>query len=366
MNNQKGVDTTFLALVAILTATGFLIFLSAALGLLSRSGASYSSVVFSQFVLGIIGGGIALYVLSNVHYRIYRKHALLIFVFGLLATMSVFIPGLGMEHAGATRWIDLGFTTIQPSEFLKLAYIVYLGTWLSNMRKNVGDWKFGLGPFCAISGITGIVMLLQPDTDTFLILGTAGMAMFVVAGARMRDLAIITLAAGLLVALLAFTRPYVMERMLTFLDPAADPLGSGYQINQSLIAIGSGGITGRGFGQSIQKFEYLPEPIGDSIFAVYSEEFGLIGVTFLLTLFAALGVRGFMIASRAADMFGVLLVIGIMTTILTQAFLNIGAMLGVAPLSGLPLPFVSHGGTALFVTLAAMGIILNVSKFRSR
>ncbi len=362
----KGVDTIFLGLVVTLTAAGFLIFLSAALGLLSRTGASYGSVVFSQLVFGILGGGIALFVLSNLHYKSYQKFAFYIFLIGLIATLSVFIPGIGMTHAGATRWLDLGITTIQPSEFLKIAYVIYLATWLSGMKKHVGNWRYGLLPFCVISGLTGIVMLLQPDTDTFLIMGTAGLAMFIVAGAKFRDLIVVILLGAILVTALAYTRPYVMDRMLTFLDPDADPQGSGYQIKQSLIAVGSGGVVGRGFGQSIQKFEYLPEPIGDSIFAVYSEEFGFMGVTALLTLFVAFGLRGFIIAERAADMFGVLLVTGIVTVVLTQAFLNMGAMLGVAPLSGLPLPFVSHGGTALFATLAGMGIVLNVSKFRRK
>jgi cell division protein FtsW len=253
---------------------------------------------------------------------------------------------------------------VQPSEFLKIAYVIYLATWLSGMHKHVGNWRYGLIPFGIISGITGFVMLLQPDTDTFLIMATAGLAMFVVAGAKIRDLAILLVAGILLLAAIAFARPYVMDRLTTFLDPGADPLGSGYQVKQSLIAVGSGGISGRGFGQSIQKFEYLPEPIGDSIFAVYAEEFGFLGVTFIVGLFVAFALRGYKIAQQGADMFGVLLVIGIITVIMAQAFLNIGAMLAVAPLSGLPLPFISHGGTALLVTLAAMGIVLNVSKYR--
>jgi len=297
---RRGVDTLFLSLIIGLTAVGFLIFLSSALGLLSRTGASYGSVVFSQLVLGVIGGGASMYLLSNIHYRLYSKYAIYIFGIGLLLTLAVFIPGLGMSHAGATRWLDLGFTTVQPSEFLKIAYVIYLATWLSGMQKHVSDWRYGLLPFLLISGFAGFVMLLQPDTDTYMIMVTAGMAMFIVAGARLRDLAAIILIGVVLVSTLAYSRPYIMDRMLTFLDPAADPLGSGYQINQSLIAVGSGGFTGRGFGQSIQKFEYLPEPIGDSIFAVYGEEFGFTGVLFLLTLFMALGLRGFMVAERAA------------------------------------------------------------------
>ena len=361
----KGVDTVFLSLIVTLVTVGFLIFSSASLGLLARDGASFSSVAFSQFVFGIIGGGTAMFILSNVHYRHWRKYAIYIFIVGLIGTLAVFIPGIGMTHAGATRWINLGFTTIQPSEFLKIAYVIYLATWLSGMHKHVGNWKYGLVPFGLISGVTGFVMLLQPDTDTFLIMATAGLAMFVVAGARIRDLLILLVAGILLLASVALARPYVMDRLTTFLDPTADPLGSGSQIKQSLIAVGSGGITGRGYGQSIQKFEYLPEPIGDSIFAVYSEEFGFLGVLFILSLFATFALRGFIIAQQAADMFGVLLVVGIITVIMAQAFLNIGAMMAVAPLSGLPLPFISHGGTALLVTLAAMGIILNVSKYQT-
>lgn len=157
-----------------------------------------------------------------------------------------------------------------------------------------------------------------------------------------------------------------MDRFTTFLDPASDPQGSGYQIQQSLIAIGSGGINGRGFGQSIQKFEYLPEPIGDSIFAVYSEEFGFIGSALLVILLAFFTFRGYKIASHATDLFGMLLVVGFMTLIVTQAFLNIAAMLALAPLMGLPLPFISHGGTALLATLASVGIVLNVSKYQKK
>ncbi len=207
-------------------------------------------------------------------------------------------------------------------------------------------------------------MLLQPDTDTFLIMGAAAMAMFVTAGGRWRDVGLMFVSAVLLLAIVAMVRPYIMDRLTTFLHPERDPLGSGYQIQQSLIAVGSGGFSGRGFGQSIQKFEYLPEPIGDSIFAVYAEEFGFVGSSLLILLYLGFTFRGYKIAGQAPDLFGTLLVVGFMTLIICQAFLNIGAMLGVAPLSGLPLPFISHGGTALLATLTMVGIVLNVSKYR--
>lgn len=365
VTKPKPIDTILLIIIVVLVAGGFLVFSSASLGLLARDGASFASVAFSQFVFGIIGGGLAMLITSNVHYRHWRKYAFYIFLLALFLTALVFVPGLGMTHAGATRWIDLGFVTFQPSEFLKIAYVIYLATWFSGVHGNIHSWRHSLIPFAGVSALAGVVMLLQPDTDTFLIMGGAGMAMFIVAGAKWRDIGLIVLAAVLLLATIAFMRPYVMDRLTTFLDPNSDPLGSGYQIQQSLIAVGSGGLTGRGFGQSIQKFEYLPEPIGDSVFAVYAEEFGFLGAIMLLAALVSLTLRGYKIANQATDMFGTLLVTGFITLIILQAYLNIGAMIGMAPLSGLPLPFISHGGTALMATLAMLGIVLNVSKFRT-
>ena len=360
----KTVDQLFLALIILLVAGGFLVFSSASLGLLARSGASFSSVAFSQFFLGIVGGSCALFIASNIHYRHWRRFAWYIFAFTILATLAVFIPGLGMSHAGATRWIDLGITTVQPSEFLKIGFVIYTATWLSGIQKRIATWRYGVLPFVGIMAVVGAVMLAQPDTDTFFIMCIAGAAMFVAAGARFSHLALLALGGIILVLALAFMRPYVMDRLTTFLDPTSDPLGSGYQIQQSLIAIGSGGVLGRGYGQSIQKFEYLPEPIGDSIFAVYAEEFGFLGTALLVLILSVFTFRGYKIATQAPDLFGMLLVVGIMTLIVSQAFLNIAAMVGLAPLSGLPLPFLSHGGTALFSVLASLGIVLNVSKHR--
>lgn len=367
MNRSKpqSVDTLLLSVIVLLVFGGFMIFSSASLGLMAREGATFGSVSFSQFFFGIIGGGIALLLMSNVYYRHWRRYAFYIFLLTLLGTLAVFIPGLGMTHAGATRWIDLGITTIQPAELLKIGFVIYLATWLSGTDHHIERWQYGLLPFWVITGLTGFVLLLQPDTDTFIIMATAGLAMFFTAGARWRDLLLTLLAGVLLLAIIAMLRPYIMDRLTTFLDPGSDPLGSGYQIQQSLIAIGSGGVTGRGFGQSIQKFEYLPEPIGDSIFAVYAEEFGFVGATILILALVGLTLRGYRVASVARDRFGTLLVVGFVTIIIAQAFLNIAAMVALAPVSGLPLPFISHGGTALLTILAALGIVLNVSKYRA-
>jgi cell division protein FtsW len=361
----KSVDKILLTIVVILVAAGFLIFSSASLGLLARNGASFGSVAFSQFAFGIIGGGIALFITSNIYYRNWRRFAFYIFIASLLLTLAVFIPGIGMSHGGATRWIDLGFISFQPSEFLKIGFIIYLATWFSGLHKKIDDWRYGLAPFIASVGFVGVIMLAQPDTDTFVIMAASGMAMFIAAGANWKHIGGIIAAGVLGIIIIALFRPYVMDRLTTFLDPEADPLGSGYQIQQSLIAIGSGGAVGRGFGQSIQKFEYLPEPIGDSIFAVYAEEFGFLGTSILIIALVSLALRGYKTAAQADDIFGTLLVTGFITVIIAQAFLNIAAMTGMAPLSGLPLPFISHGGTALMATLAALGIVLNVSKYRT-
>lgn len=358
------IDRTLLLLVVVIVAIGFFVFSSASLGLLARTGAQFSSVALSQVLFGLVGGTIALIITSSIHYRVWRQYAFYIFFISLLLTLLVFVPALNFEHGGAKRWIEIGSFTFQPAEILKIGFTIYMATWLSGMKKRITEFKAGTLTFFGLIGILGVVMLLQPDTDTFLIIAVASLAMFIVAGGKIRDVAIFGLIGVTLLVALAFTRPYIMERFTVFLDPMSDPQGSGYQIKQSLIAIGSGGITGRGFGQSIQKFEYLPEPIGDSIFAVFSEEFGFIGSVLLILVFVAFTFRGYRIATHAPDLFGMLVVVGLITLIITQALLNIFGMLSLAPLSGLPLPFISHGGTALLMTLASIGIVLNVSKYQ--
>lgn len=363
---QQHVDRTLLSIVITLLVVGFFIFSSASLGLLARDGATFTSVAFSQIVFGIIGGGISMFLLSQVYYRNWRKFAFYIFLFTCVLTLAVFVPGIGMDHGGAVRWISILGFSFQPAELLKIGYVIYMATWLSGVSGSIDTFKQGTVPFALINLIVGVILLAQPDTDTFLLIAIAGLAMFVTAGGHWRDVGLMFLTAILLLALLAIFRPYIMDRFTTFLDPEADQQGSGYQINQSLIAVGTGGLVGRGFGQSIQKFEYLPEPIGDSVFAVYAEEFGFIGGFLLIALLSFFTFRGYKIATHAKDLFGMLLVVGFMTLIIIQAFLNIAAMLAIAPLMGLPLPFISHGGTALLATLSAVGIVLNVSKYQKK
>lgn len=359
-------DRTLFGITIALVIFGFFIFSSASLGLLARDGARFSSVAINQALFGIIGGMCIMFLLSTLHYRIWRKHAFYISLCALLLTCAVFIPPLGLEHGGALRWIDLGFISFQPSEFLKLASIIYIATWLSGTREHVNTFKKGTLPFVLLLGIIAIPLLLQPDMDTYFMIVVASTAMFVTAGGRFRDVCILGIICIVLIGALATQREYIQDRIAVFFNPALDPQGKGYQITQSLIAVGSGGVAGRGFGQSIQKFEYLPEPISDSIFAVYAEEFGFIGSCLLIFLFAIFAFRGYRIATHAHDAFGMLLVVGIVTLIISQTMLNIGAMIGLTPLSGLPLPFISHGGTALFMMLASVGIVLNVSKYQKK
>ena len=366
MAATKGVDRVLLVIVLALVVGGFLIFSSASLGLLARDGASFSSVAFNQILFGIVGGLGSMLVMSQIYYRNWRQYAFYIFLFTIFLTLAVFIPGLGFEHAGAQRWISIGGFTLQPAELLKIGFVIYVATWLSGMQKYNATFKQGTVPFALIVSIVGVILLLQPDTDTFLVMAAAGGAMFVTAGGRWRDILIMGLLAIVLVGVLAFTRPYVMDRITSFINPTLDPLGSSYQVQQSLIAVGSGGWTGRGFGQSIQKFEYLPEPIGDSIFAVFAEEFGFIGSALLILLLSAFVFRGYRIATHANDQFGMLLVVGFITLIAVQSFLNIAAMVALAPMLGLTLPFISHGGTAMLAALTAVGIILNVSKYQKK
>ena len=362
----RQVDRVFLLTVIVLTVVGFLIFVSASLGLLARDGASFSSVAFSQVFLGLILGGIALLVMSNINYKHLKRYSLYIFLISLLATFLVFIPGLGFEYNGAKRWIGIASFSVQPAEFLKIGFVIYFAAWLSGIRDKLHSFTYSVIPFLVLLALIAIPLLLQPDTGTVLVILAAGFAMYIAAGARIRDM-LVLIGTGLLAfAGLVLVRPYVMERILEFIDPGRDPLGSSYQVQQSLIAIGSGGFFGRGFGQSIQKFSFLPEPIGDSIFAVLAEEFGFIGGFILITLFLFFAFRGLKIASRSPDYFSGLLVIGIVILIVSQSFINIASMLGIFPLTGVPLLFVSHGGSALFAALLSVGIILNVSKYERK
>lgn len=362
MAKRASVDRPFLIISTILIIAGFFIFSSASLGLLAKESSNYSSIAFSQTVFGLIMGSIALVLVSRIDFNIWRKWAFYILAVAIVINILVLFPGIGLEHAGARRWVGVGPLTFQASEVLKLAFIIYFAAWAASVKDKIRTFRSGFLPLVILLGISAGLLLAQPDTDNLVLIVVSGLAMFVAAGGRWKYVFLIILSGIIGIGLLALMRPYVMQRIATFFNPQSDALGASYQIQQSLIAVGSGGLFGRGFGQSVQKFTYLPEPVGDSIFAVAAEEFGFVGSVFLILIFILFATRGLWIAARSPSAFARLTVVGIVIMIIFQAFVNIGAMLGVIPLSGITLPFVSHGGTSLFITLVEVGIVLSISR----
>lgn len=362
MKKALSIDRPLFFVVALLVAFGFLIFSSASLGLLARDGTHFADIALKQGIVGVLGGAVALVIFSSIDYRRWRTWSLFIFIGALLINASIFIPGFSIEHGGATRWLALGPFSFQPSELLKLATIIYYAAWLTTTKKYITTFSKGFVPLLVVSGIVEGMLLLQHDTDPIIVLALLGM--FFVAGGRIRHIALMIGIGCIGLASLIAVRPYILSRIFTFLNPSQDALGAGYQIQQALIAIGTGGFFGKGFGQSIQKFNFLPEPIGDSIFAVAAEEFGFIGAVTLIILFLFFVVRSLKISRETKDVFGSSMIIGFAILMVGQSFMNIGAMLGLVPLTGVPLLFVSQGGTAMLVGLAEVGIMLNVSKYR--
>lgn len=362
MRSRIKVDKPFLVITIILIVAGFFIFSSASLGLLAKETSNYSSVAFSQTVLGLFLGTLGMILAARLDYKYLKKFAFYLLVIAVFLNILVLIPSIGYEHGGARRWLRFAGQSFQPSEVLKFAFIIYFAAWASSVKDRMKSFKEGFLPLVLLLGLCGGLLLLQPDTDTFMLIVATGLGMFIAGGGQWKHVLIILVVGVLGLGFLAFTRPYVMQRIQTFLNPTADSLGASYQIQQSLIAIGSGGLFGTGFGQSVQKYTFLPEPVGDSIFAVAAEEFGFVGSVLLIAIFLLFAIRGLKIAGNVPDAFGRLTVAGIVIMIISQAFVNIGAMLGVLPLSGITLPFVSHGGTSLFISLVEIGVILSISK----
>lgn len=361
--NTHKIDGFFLTIVCVLTGLGFIIFLSASLGLLAQNSTSFASIAAKQGISLIIGIA-AFFIFSKINYIWIRRSALFIFLGAIAINLLLFIPQLSILHGGASRWIDLGPISFQPSELLKIAFIIYLAAWIYFAKDKIKTFKHGLLPYLVIMAVLSVLLLAQSDTDTLLIIGFTGLVMLIIAGIPIRHMVIAGCLMAVIVGGVVYMRPYALKRVQTFFDRSGDTQGAGYQINQSLIAIGSGQVTGRGFGQSIQKFGYLPQPTDDSIFAVAAEEFGFVGSTVLIILYLLFAMSVFRISTRAPDSFGAFVAIGVGVLIITESFLNMAAMLGLVPLSGVPLLFVSHGGTALIITLTATGIVASISKYK--
>lgn len=356
-------DKIFLLTVFILLVAGLFILVSASMGLLAREqGASFSKIVLKQIGLGLVEGVILMLVISKINYKFWKKIALPLFLFCFFLTFLVFVPHIGFEHGGAQRWISIGPFTFQPSEFLKFAFIVYLASWMAGRKNDIKSFKSGFLPFLIMIAFVAMILIKEPDIGTLGVIAIASAFMFLIGGGKYNQLALMIFLGLALLFVLITLKPYAMSRITVFINPDIDPQGIGYQSKQSLIAIGSGGLFGRGLGMSIQKFSYLPEPVGDSIFAVFAEEFGFIGGIILIGLYLFFLYRGFKIALNANDSFARLLGSGLVAIIVIQSFINIGSMTGIIPLTGLPLIFISQGGTALVVALASCGVLLNISK----
>jgi len=308
-----------------------------------------------QLVWAVLGL-VAFAFFSFFDYRKLKKLALPLMLFSFVSLILVLIPSIGIKSLGARRWLSLGFFSFQPAELTKLAFILYLSSFFANKRN--------LWPFLFVLFALLALIMMEPDLGTAVILAATGLVVYFVSGGPLFLISLVGLFGLAGGAGLIFFSSYRRERLLTFLNPARDPLGASYHIRQVLIAIGSGGLFGVGLGQSRQKYEYLPEATTDSIFAVIAEELGFIGAVSILVLFLLIIWRGMRIAKEAPDSFGRLLAVGITAWIGFQALVNLSAMVAIVPLTGVPLPFISYGGSSLVLSLTAMGILVNISKQR--
>lgn len=353
-------DYLFMLVVLFLVVFGLIIVASASSVQSFQNFGNNYEYFYHQLLYGALTGVVAFFIFSRIDYHWYRKFTVPFFIIAVVLLVAVLIAGPSVK--GAKRWIDIGPIVFQPTEIVKAAVIFYFAAWFSKIGGDVKTWKKGFLPFVAVLAIVCGLIIKQPDLGSLLVVATIGTVLYFIAGAPWLHLGVMAASAVAAIAYLIQTADYRVARLTVFLDPSLDPKGAGYQINQALLAIGSGGILGLGLNNSIQKHNYLPEVSTDSIFAIISEELGMVRSLVLVVLFLVLAVRGYQIAKNAPDEFGRLLAVGIVTWISFQAFINIGAILGILPLTGVPLPFISYGSSALIVTLAASGILLNISR----
>lgn len=308
--------------------------------------------------LGLVG----MFICMRFNYWNWRRFVKLTFFINFLLLILVLVPGIGIEHTEAKRWIDLGFTQFQPSDFTKFALILFVANYMVVNKDKMDEFRQGLLPILIVTGLCFGLVMLQPDLGTGL---TIFLTIYIVSfsgGARISHLLGVASAGIPAIAALIFIAPYRLARLMSFINPWADPGGDGWQIIQSLLAIGSGSLAGVGLGASRQKFSYLPEPWTDFIYAIICEELGFIGGAAVIILFLILIWRGFRIAMSAPDLFGQYLALGLTTMIAVQVCINLGVVLGTLPVTGIALPLISYGGTSLLVTLVCIGILLNISK----
>ncbi len=356
-------DYVFMIIIGALVIIGLVMLASASSDLAKEKFGDSYFYLKHQLTYGLSFGILGFVITSFLYYQRFRKAALILLALNIAAMILTLTP-LGVSIKGASRWLEIGGFSFQPGELLKLTFLIYLASWISRNKDRIKSFTKGLLPFLIISGVVTFLLVIQPSTTAAVILIIASGITYFTSGAKVKFIVALFLLVILGFALLIYITPYRMERITTFFNPHTDTLNNAYHINQSLIALGSGGTTGVGYGQSTTKLNYLPEPVGDSIFAVIGEELGFIGSSLILFLFLGLAWRGLSIAGKTTDIFGRLLVVGFTSIITLQAIVNIGAISGFFPLTGVPLPFISYGGTALAVFMTMAGIIVNVSKYR--
>jgi cell division protein FtsW len=360
-NTDKKADRVLLYTTFALLVFGLVMISSAGIAY-SRGHFGDSYFFFKRQLVGVLIGLVVLYFSQRVNYNYWKKISLPFFILSIIFLILVFVPGVGTKIYGANRWLAIGPFSFQPSEMLKLGLVIYMAAWLESRGERVKDFFEGFLPFITIVAIISFLLMKQPDMGSLGVIILTAISMFFLSGSKISHMLLMGSAGFLSLAVLIKVESYRMNRLLVFLHPELDPRGIGYQINQALLAIGSGGVLGVGLGHSMQKFNYLPEPVGDSIFAIIGEELGLIGCVALIVLFALLTMRGLRIAKNAPDKFSRLVAAGIVSWIFFQAFINVAAISGLIPLTGIPLPFISYGGTSIVFLMAAIGILLNISK----
>lgn len=328
-----------------------------------KTGYYFIHQLFYGIIPGIFLGIIAFFLPLSF----YKKGSFIFILFALILMMMVFIPGFGLVSGGALRWLKIGPFSFQPSEILKLSFIIYLSSWLSNRIKakpqKDKNWKITLIPFFCILGFIFLLFYFQSNASTLGLILSVGSVMYFLSGTPLWHMLILGLGGLAMSGFMIVFEPYRIRRVLVALNILKDPMGAGYQVKQSLIAIGSGGITGIGLGISQQKFgNYLPQTMSDSIFSIFAEETGFIGCLALILLFIFFFYKCIRIAFKSNDKFSQLFAIGTGVWICLQSFINIGAMIQLFPLTGIPLPFISYGGSHIFMELTAVGILFNISK----
>jgi cell division protein FtsW len=357
-------DYLLLVATAMLLITGLVAVYSASFAIAYHEFGDPHYFVGRQAVFALAGVG-ALVIFMKMDYRRLRALSVPMMALALIGLLAVLVPGIGVERYGASRWLEFGPLSVQPSEFAKLAVIVYIAAWLASRGSDINKITLGFFPFVLILSIVGGLVVAQPDMGTTIIIVLAASALFFVAGAPLSHLGLL-LAAGSIVSYLVISqREYQMDRLMSFVDPQADPQGNGFQILQLLIALGSGGPFGVGLGESRQAHYYVPGAHTDGVFAILGEELGFIGLMAIIGLFVFFVWRALNVTLGSRDRFAVLLSVGIISWIAFQALLNIGGITRTIPLTGVPLPFLSYGGSSLIAIMAAVGILLSISRYTS-